>query len=188
MIHTSGARSPTTTSASCPSRGSVSVHTRPWPVWRGSSYIRAATPILRSCRDAGTWPRCLVTYVLRCSECGPTPPQDPCKAIERLPVFPSETLPGTEQSGGRALAQAAALRYQHAVEDRDAVIAEALSGLAESDHAASRSDLPAGYSREGRERRISRQFRHNLLGCTSEESGRPGSNRHDQLGRLRFYH
>jgi hypothetical protein len=26
------------------------------------------------------------------------------------------------------------------------------------------------------------------LNWTSTESGRPGSNRHDQLGRLRFYH
>ena len=39
---------------------------------------------------------------------------------------------------------AAALRYQHAVADRDVAIANALSGLAEVSRAAS----PAGYSRD----------------------------------------
>jgi len=83
---------------------------------------------------------------------------------------------------------AALLRYQHAAEDRDAVIAEALSGLAESAHTASRSDPSAGYSRDDGEGVPGGTSSTTLLGCTSEESGRPGSNRHDQLGRLRFYH
>jgi hypothetical protein len=43
---------------------------------------------------------------------------------------------------------AAALGYQHAAEDRDATIAEALSGLAESARNASISNPPRGYSRQ----------------------------------------
>ena len=83
---------------------------------------------------------------------------------------------------------AAALRYQHAAEDRDAVIAEALSGLAESARAASMSIPPAGYSRDETEGSPGGRRAGSALRCTSGESGRPGSNRHDQLGRLRFYH
>jgi hypothetical protein len=69
-----------------------------------------------------------------------------------------------------------------------AVIAEALSGLAEWAHRASQSDPSAGYSRDDEEGVLGGTSTTTLLGCTSEESGRPGSNRHDQLGRLRFYH
>ena len=42
----------------------------------------------------------------------------------------------------------AALRYQHAAEDRDAVIADAPSGLAESARRSSTLGPPAGYSRD----------------------------------------
>jgi hypothetical protein len=59
---------------------------------------------------------------------------------------------------------AAALRYQHLAEDRDAVIADALSGLAESARTASRSDLLAGYSRDDEEGAPSRHARHNPPG------------------------
>ncbi len=79
---------------------------------------------------------------------------------------------------------AAALRYQHAVVDRDVAIAKALSGLAE----ASRAANPAGYSRD--EGDDPNEETSNLVPLNSNnvKSGRPGSNRHHQLGRLRFYH
>jgi hypothetical protein len=78
---------------------------------------------------------------------------------------------------------ASALRYQHAVADRDVAIANALSGLAEASPAAD----PAGYSRDEDE---PDDAMNNVVALNSknEESGRPGSNRHHQLGRLRFYH
>jgi integrase len=82
----------------------------------------------------------------------------------------------------------AALRYQHAAEDRDAVIAEALSGLAESARSAMMSNPPAGYSRDDEEGVPVDRSATTILGCTYDESGRPGSNWHHQLGRLRFYH
>jgi integrase len=78
---------------------------------------------------------------------------------------------------------AAALRYQHAAEERDVVIAQALSGLAESSRT-----RRAGYSRdEGCERREGR-IAEVPSTSTDSKSGRPGSNRHHQLGRLRFCH
>ena len=79
---------------------------------------------------------------------------------------------------------AAALRYQYAVADRDVAIAKALSGLAE----ASRAANPAGYSRDDIEDVDDVPSNVVPLNSGSDESGRPGSNRHDQLGRLRFYH
>ena len=84
--------------------------------------------------------------------------------------------------GGHA-SPAAAFRYQHAAEDRDVATAQALSGLAEVSRA-----RRAGYSRdEGCERRTAK-FVEVPMTSADEESGRPGSNRHHQLGRLRFYH
>jgi hypothetical protein len=78
---------------------------------------------------------------------------------------------------------AAALRYQHAAEDRDVVIAKALSALAE----VSRTRR-AGYSRdEGCERHEGKIVEVPST-STHAKSGRPGSNWHHQLGRLRFYH
>jgi hypothetical protein len=79
---------------------------------------------------------------------------------------------------------AAALRYQHAVADRDVVIAKALSGLAE----ASRAANPAGYSRDGSDDPDEGTNNVEPLNSSNEQSGRPGSNWHHQLGRLRFYH
>ena len=79
---------------------------------------------------------------------------------------------------------AAALRYQHAVADRDIAIAKALSGLAE----ASRAANPAGYSRDESGEPDEEQNNVVALNSGNEQSGRPGSNRHHQLGRLRFYH
>ena len=83
---------------------------------------------------------------------------------------------------------AAALRYQHAGEDRDVAIAVALSGLAEMARSASALDAPAGYSRDENEDTSTGQSVTPVVAWTSEESGRPGSNWHHQLGRLRFYH
>jgi hypothetical protein len=83
---------------------------------------------------------------------------------------------------------AAALRYQHAAEDRDVAIVDALSGLAETARSASALDAPTGYSRDENEETSSGQSVTHVVACTSEESGRPGSNWHHQLGRLRFYH
>ena len=83
---------------------------------------------------------------------------------------------------------AAALRYQHAAEDRDVVIADALSGLAESSRTASLANPPAGYSRDDGGDEPGGSNATTAMNCTSEESGRPGSNWHHQLGRLRFYH
>ncbi len=79
---------------------------------------------------------------------------------------------------------AAALRYQHAVADRDVAIAKALSGLAEAAHAATH----AGYSRDEGDEPERAMNNVVALNSNNEESGRPGSNRHHQLGRLRFYH
>jgi hypothetical protein len=79
---------------------------------------------------------------------------------------------------------AAALRYQHAVADRDVAIANALSGLAE----ASRAANPAGYPRDEDDEPDDAMNNVVALNSKNEESGRPGSNRHHQLGRLRFYH
>jgi hypothetical protein len=80
------------------------------------------------------------------------------------------------------------LRYQHAADDRDVVIAEALSGLADVARQTSKVHPPAGYSRdETCERRSGRVVAMPTI-SENEESGRPGSNRHHQLGRLRFYH
>jgi hypothetical protein len=81
---------------------------------------------------------------------------------------------------------AAAVRYQDAAEDRDVVISEALSGLAASAEEASASS--AGYSRDDDNAASGRSAATTPMGCTSVESGRPGSNWHHQLGRLRFYH
>jgi len=78
----------------------------------------------------------------------------------------------------------AALRYQHAAEDRDAVIADALSGLAESARRSSPLIPPAGHSRDDDEDVPADHRTTTVVACTSEESGRPGSNRHHQLGRL----
>jgi len=89
--------------------------------------------------------------------------------------------------GGHA-SPAAALRYQHAVEDRDAAIAEALSGVAESARKLTDWDPSAGYLRDGGEDAATGPAATPAMGCDSEESGRPGSNWHHQLGRLRFYH
>jgi integrase len=83
---------------------------------------------------------------------------------------------------------AAALRYQHAVEDRDVAIAEALSGLAETARSAFVQDAPTGYSRDEMEDTSTGQSVTPIVARTSDESGRPGSNWHHQLGRLRFYH
>jgi hypothetical protein len=91
------------------------------------------------------------------------------------------------ERGGHA-SPAAALRYQHAVEDREAAIAEALSGLAESARKLPNWDPSAGYSRDGDEDAATGSAATPAMGCDSEESGRPGSNWHHQLGRLRFYH
>jgi hypothetical protein len=75
-------------------------------------------------------------------------------------------------------------RYQQGAEDRDVAIAQALCCLAES----SRLERRAGYSRdeacEWREGKIVAV----PVASTDEQSGRPGSNWHHQLGRLRFYH
>ena len=79
---------------------------------------------------------------------------------------------------------AAALRYQHAVADRDVAIAKALSGLAE----ASRAANPAGYSRDEGDDSDEETSNVVPLNSHNDESGRPGSNWHHQLGRLRFYH
>jgi integrase len=83
---------------------------------------------------------------------------------------------------------AAALRYQHAAEDRDVVIAEALSSLAETARRASVVHPPAGYSRDDSCERHAGRIVTTPMTSTDEQSGRPGSNRHHQLGRLRFYH
>jgi hypothetical protein len=80
---------------------------------------------------------------------------------------------------------AAALRYQHAVEDRDVAIADALSGLAEMARSASALDAPAGYSRDENEDSLTGQSATPVVAWTSEESGRPGSNWHHQLGRVK---
>jgi hypothetical protein len=83
---------------------------------------------------------------------------------------------------------AAALRYQHAAEDRDVAIADALSELAETARNASALDAPEGYSRDENEDTATGPSATTAIGFTSGESGRPGSNWHHQLGRLRFYH
>ena len=79
---------------------------------------------------------------------------------------------------------AAALRYQHPVADRDVATAKALSGLAEASGAAN----PARYSQDEGDGPDEEMRNVVPLKSTNEESGRPGSNRHHQLGRLRFYH
>jgi hypothetical protein len=83
---------------------------------------------------------------------------------------------------------AAALRYQHAAEDRDVVIAEALSSLAETARRVSVVHPPAGYSRDDSCERHAGRIVTTPMTSADEQSGRPGSNRHHQLGRLRFYH
>jgi hypothetical protein len=91
-------------------------------------------------------------------------------------------------AGAGHASSAAALRYQHAAEDRDVAIADALSGLAESARSASVPDAPAGYPQDENEVTSTIQSPTTVVAWTSEESGRPGSNWHHQLGRLRFYH
>ncbi len=49
-------------------------------------------------------------------------------------------------------------------------------------------DAPAGYSRDEIEDTSTGQSDPPIVARTSDESGRPGSNWHHQLGRLRFYH
>jgi hypothetical protein len=47
---------------------------------------------------------------------------------------------------------------------------------------------PAGYSRDESEDTSTARAVTHVVAWTSEKSGRPGSNWHHQLGRLRFYH
>ena len=68
------------------------------------------------------------------------------------------------------------------------LIAEALPGLAESARTTSLVNLHAGYSRDDGEDEQGGADATTAMNCTSGKSGRPGSNWHHQLGRLRFYH
>ena len=82
-------------------------------------------------------------------------------------------------------AAAADLRYPHAAEDREFAIADALSGLAESARSASVLTASVGYAREENEDTSTGPSATPVVACPVEESGRPGSNWHHQLGRLR---
>jgi hypothetical protein len=75
------------------------------------------------------------------------------------------------------------LRNQHAAEDGHAVIAEGASGLAESARTASMSNPPAGHARDDDKTEPTGPPTTSVMGSTDDESGRPGSNRHHQLGR-----
>ena len=78
---------------------------------------------------------------------------------------------------------AAALRYQHPAEDRDAAIAEALSGLAESARKLPNWDPSAGYSRDDGEDSSTGSSTTTTVDWTLEESGRRESNPRSQLGK-----
>ena len=61
---------------------------------------------------------------------------------------------------------AAALRYQHAAEDRDVVIVDALSGLAESAQRMSTLSSSAGYSRDDHEDPPASHSATTVVACT----------------------
>ena len=78
---------------------------------------------------------------------------------------------------------AAALRYQHAAEDRDAAIAEALSGLAAAARKLSDRD-PCGIFADDHVDSPTGSSTRTTVDWTSEESGRRESNPRSQLGKL----
>jgi integrase len=148
------------------------------------------SPLLTGAKGREAPSACPERRVAGCSR-EPGAPRDPLHDLRGAGLTWAATQGATTRDlmarAGHA-SPVAALRYQHAAEDRDAVIAEALSGLAESARSATMSNPPAGYSRDDEEGVPVDRSATTILGCTYDESGRPGSNWHHQLGRLRFYH
>ena len=99
---------------------------------------------------------------------------------ESIHPAPESTHPA---SGDRERLDQGLLRYQHASSRQRPTIAAALPGLAESARTSALGERPLDFRGMNESPSIAETASQRSPSSTQKESGRPGSNRHHQLGR-----